>query len=156
MALIGSLFRLGMKLGVLGAGAAGAGYLLDKARIGRERALAPRAEPLVTEEEAAPAAGVDASADTFAEPISEPISEPYTEDIFGPEDDALNQTFETLADGDDGDGESEFIEDEDDQAFVVRLEDEGHLDLESVDAGVVANGIAALEEADDRRHELND
>lgn len=136
MALIGSLFRLGIKLGVLGAGAAGAGYLLDKARIGRERALAsaPGADPGPGE----PAMATEA----------------YTADLFSAEEDALNQGFETLAEEYDGDGESEFIEDETDEAFVVRLEDEGHLDLESVDEGVVANGIAALEEADDRRHEL--
>ena len=147
MALIGSLFRLGIKLGALGAGAAGASYLLDRARVGRERALAPRngeAPPLGTADgEAAPVA---AAADDYGEA--------YTADLFGPEDDALSQGFETLADEEDGDGENEFIEDETDEAFVVRLEDEGHLDLESVDAGVVANGIAALEDADDRRHEL--
>lgn len=144
MGLIGTLVRLGMKIGVAGAGAAGAAYLLDKVRIGRERALAAQRASELPDGEVPAAGTVDREVDFFADAESVETGTP--------DEDALRADFESLPRDDAG----EFMEDENDLAFVVMHEDEGQIDLENVDEREVANGIAALEEADDRRHFLNE
>lgn len=147
MGLIGTVVRLGIRFGMAGAAAAGAGYLLDKARSGRERALAARRADAMPDGEAPAAGTVAPKVDFFAEADAvEPV------DTLASDEDALRADFESLPRDDAG----EFMEDVNDAAFVVMHEDEGQIDLENVDEREIANGIAALEEADDRRHFLNE